>query len=32
MNPILFGIVFSAIMIYVIVDTLTFKPKDKNKK
>lgn len=24
--------VFSAIMIYVIVDTLTFKPKDKNKE
>lgn len=29
MNPILFGIVFSAIMIYVIVDTLTFKPKNE---
>ena len=34
MNPILFGIVFGAAMIYIIVSTATYKPKDndKNKK
>lgn len=32
MNPILFGIVFGGAMIYLIVTTLTFKEKDKNKR
>ena len=32
MNPILFGIVFGGAMIYLIVSTLTFKEKDKNKR
>jgi len=34
MDPILFGIVFGLAMIYIIVSTLTIKPKDndKNKK
>ena len=29
MNPILFGIIFGGVMIYLIVSTLTFKEKDK---
>lgn len=32
MNPILFGIVFGGAMIYLIVSTLTFKEKNRNKK
>ena len=31
MDPILFGIVFGAAMIYIIVSTVTTKPKDNNK-
>ena len=31
MNPVLFGIVFGGAMIYLIVSTLTFKEKGKNR-